>query len=745
LRNAIPFLILHGSIRLDRNNKNDPSWTQLHLLMNIWKLGLTCALLALFLVNAPRAQRSGATNQAQAWPTYGGGPDNTHFSALKQINRANVKQLQVAWTYDTGDAFEGSELQCNPLIVNGVLYGTTPKMRVFALDAATGKERWRFDPHEGRKPLGKFRNRGVTYWENGSESRVFFGFQEWLYSVDAKTGQLDKGFGTEGRVDLRQGLDREDAKKLSVGISTPGVIYKDLLIVGSIVSETLPAAPGHIRAYELRTGKLRWIFHTIPYPGEYGYETWPKDAWQYIGGVNDWSGLALDEKRGLLFAPTGSATYDFYGANRHGDNLFANSLLCLDAATGKRKWHFQTIRHDLWDRDLPAAPALVTLNRNGRKVDAVTQTTKSGHIFVFERETGKPLFPIEYRKVSTKGVDGEQLADTQPIPQLPPPVARQILTESMLTKRTPAAHAAVLERFRQLTSTGQFEPPNLQGVIVFPGFDGGPGWGGAAFDPESSLLFVNASEVPCIAKLVERPKTRTQASGKSLYERNCASCHGKDLQGTPPEFPAVVNISKKYSEAELRTVIRNGFGRMPGFASSLNGDALQAVTKFLLTGEDVKVGAEQKSAFPIEQKYAMDGYPRFLDPDGYPAVEPPWGTLSAVDLNKGKIAWQIPLGKHPELVAQGLRDTGSWNYGGPIATAGGLVFIGATNYDRKFRAFDKATGKLLWESLLPAAGNATPATYQVGGRQFVVIAAGGGKRGAPSGGTYVAFALPQAK
>jgi quinoprotein glucose dehydrogenase len=717
--------------------------------MNIWKLGLTCALLALVLVNAPRAQKSGAVTQAQAWPSYGGGPDNTHFSALKQIHRANVKQLQVAWTYDTGDAFDGSELQCNPLIVNGVLYGTTPKMRVFALDAATGKERWRFDPHEGRKPLGKFRNRGVTYWESGpeshNESRVFFGFQEWLYSIDAKTGQPDKSFGIEGRVDLRQGLDREDAKNLSVGISTPGIIYRDLLIVGSIVSETLPAAPGHIRAYELRTGKLRWIFHTIPLPGEYGYETWPKEAWRYAGGVNDWSGMALDEKRGLLFAPTGSATYDFYGANRHGDNLFANSLLCLDAATGQRKWHFQTVRHDLWDRDLPMAPALVTLNRNGRKIDAVAQTTKSGHIFVFERETGNPVFPIEYRKVSTKGVDGEQPADTQPVPTLPPPVARQIVTEAMLTKRTPAAHAAVLQQFRQLTSTGQFEPPSLQGVIVFPGFDGGPGWGGAAYDPESSLLFVNSSEVPCILKLVQRPQSRTQANSRSLYDRNCASCHGKDLQGTPPEFPALVNLGKKYNDAELQTVIRNGFGRMPGFASSLKVEALQALTKFLLTGEDAKIVGEQTNTSPIEQKYAATGYPRFLDPDGYPAVEPPWGTLSAVDLNKGKIAWQIPLGEHPELVAQGLRDTGSWNYGGPIVTAGGLVFIGATNYDRKFRAFDKATGKLLWESVLPAAGNATPATYQVGGRQFVVIAAGGGKRGAPSGGTYVAFALPQGK
>ncbi len=709
--------------------------------MKRWKLALVAALFIAVTSLLGHSPASDAAPTTSEWPAYGGGKDNTHYSPLKQINRGNVKQLQVAWTYDTGDAFDGSEIQCNPLIVKGVLYATSPKLRVFALDAATGQQRWSFDPHEGRKALGKFRNRGVTYWENANESRVFFGFNQWLYSLDAKTGLPDKTFGTDGRVDLRLGLDRADAKDLSVGISTPGVIYKDLLIVGSIVSETLPAAPGHIRAYELRTGKLRWIFHTIPLPGEFGYETWPKDAWQYSGGTNAWSGLTLDEKRGLLFAPTGSATYDFYGANRHGDNLFANSLLCLDAATGKRKWHFQTVRHDLWDRDLPTAPALVTVKHNGRTIDAVAQPTKAGHIFVFERETGKPLFPIEQRKVSTQGVEGEQVADTQPIPLSPPPVARQQMTEAMLTKRTPAAHAAVLERFKQLTSTGQFEPPNKQGVIVTPGFDGGPGWGGAAVDL-SGMLYVNSSEVPCILKLVEQtPRSRTQSTARNLYDRSCASCHGKDMQGTPPEFPAVVNLNRKYSNAELTTVIRNGFGRMPGFASSLNSEAIQGLVNLLLKGENAQVGNTQTRHPAIEQKYVMEGYPRFLDPDGYPAIEPPWGTLTAVDLNKGTIAWQIPLGEYPELLAQGLKDTGSWNYGGPIVTAGGLVFIGATNFDKKFRAFDKDNGKLLWEALMPFAGNATPATYEVNGKQFVVIAAGGGKRGAPSGGVYMAYAL----
>ena len=637
---------------------------------------IVLAAVAAWLGNGSEAQ-SGKTakgqsqSQYEGWMRYGGGPDNIHYSTLKEIKRENVHRLAVAWSYDTGDALDGSEMQCNPVIVDGVLYATSPKLRVFALDAATGKERWSFDPNEGRKPQ-RMRNRGVTFWKDGAGGRIFFGYRQWLYALDARTGQPVKEFGEAGRVDLRVGLGR-DPQTLTVGLTTPGVIYQDLLIVGSLVGEGLPSAPGHIRAYDTRTG-----------------------------------------------------------------------LLCLEAKTGKRKWHFQTVRHDVWDRDLPAAPALVTLKRNGHSIDAVAQTTKSGHVFVFERETGKPVFPIGYRKVPTVGIDGEKLAATQPFPLLPPPVARQTLTEEMLTTRTPAAHAAVLELFRKLRSNGQFEPPSKEGTIVFPGFDGGPVWGGAAFDPATGLFYVNSSEVPCILRLAERPKQRATQSGKSLYERDCASCHGKDLSGNTPDFPALVSVNKKYNEAEVHAVIRQGLGRMPGYAA-LGNEAIQAITRYLTKGEDIALAAyEQAAPSPIDLKYTIeDGYRRFLDPDGYPAVEPPWGTLNAIDLNEGKIVWQIPLGEHPELVAKGLRDTGSWNYGGPIVTASGLVFIGATNYDKKFRAFDKATGKLLWESGLPFAGNATPATYEVNGRQFLVIAAGGGKRGAPSGGTYVAFALAE--
>jgi quinoprotein glucose dehydrogenase len=689
-----------------------------------------------------------SNQQYREWRMFGGGPENIHYSTLDQINRDNVHRLEVAWRFDSGDEFPGSEMQCNPVIVDGVMYATTPKLRVIALDAANGKLIWNFDPNEGRRPPGKMRNRGVMYWEDGADKRIFFGFRHWLYALDAKTGQPVKSFGSEGRIDLREGFVGREPANITISNTTPGAFYKDMLIIGALTSEALPAAPGDIRAFDVRTGKQRWAFHTIPHPGEFGYETWPKDAWAYTGGANNWAGLVVDQQRGLVFAPTGSAAFDFYGANRHGDNLFANTLLCLDANTGKRVWHFQAIRHDVWDRDFPSAPALVTVKRNERLIDAVAQVTKSGHVFIFERATGKPLFPIEYRKVSTAGVDGESLAETQPLPSLPPPFARQVLTEELLTQRTPEARKAALERFKKIRSNGQFEPPSFEGTVIFPGFDGGAEWGGPAFDPETGLIYVNSNEMAWILRLVKKPtpnpRQLAQLSGRSLYEVNCASCHGGDLRGSPPQFPSLVGIDKKYSNSEVRTVIREGLGRMPAF-SRIGADAIRAVADYVLTGKDTAAliaESAPSSPNPMDLKYTMDGYNKFLDPDGYPAIAPPWGTLNAIDLNQGKIVWQVPFGEYPELAAKGIRDTGSENYGGPIVTVNGLLFIGATNYDKKFRVFDKITGKLLWETTLPAAGNATPAMYEAQGRQFVVIAAGGGKSKDPSGGSYVAFALP---
>jgi quinoprotein glucose dehydrogenase len=682
------------------------------------------------------------TGAAQDWPVVNG-PGATHYSKLTQIDRKNVGRLQRAWQFDSGDEFKGSELECNPIVLDGVLYATTPKLRVIALNAATGKLLWAFDAHHGHPVTAKQRNRGLTYWGDGEDRRLFVGIDHYLYALSARTGEPIPTFGKEGRIDLLDGLG-ENTKGLTVQATSPGVVYKDLLIQGTLCAEDLPAAPGHIRAFDVRTGAMRWIFHTIPLPGEFGYRTWPKDAYTRIGGANSWAGLTLDPKTGLVFVPTGSAAFDFYGANRLGDNLFANCLLALDAETGKRVWYFQFVHHDVWDRDLPAAPTLVEVRQNGRVIDALAQITKYGRLWLFDRRTGKPLVRYEETAVPKSDVDGEKLSPRQILPMEPAPYARQQVTPEILTNRTPEAHAAVLEQFKTLSSGPQFTPPGFKGTVIFPGFDGGGEWGGAAWDPETGILYINSTEMAWILRLVPRRLGTEAMTGSTLYRQNCSGCHRLDKKGSPPEFPSLVNISARLRNDQVRDMVLHGGGRMPPFAQ-LGDGAVNAIVEYLMSGNDVRLdGVEHPKTTAFSPlKYGIDGYNRWLDPDGYPAVAPPWGTLNAIDLNTKKYVWKKPFGEYSALAAQGLRNTGSENYGGGVVTASGLFFIAATSHDSKIRAFDKATGNVLWEATLPAAGNATPAVYEVNGREYLAIAAGGGKWGEPSGGSYVAFALPE--
>jgi glucose dehydrogenase len=781
-------------------------------------------------VNAPVASSD------RDWSAYDGSESGDHYSPLTQINRVNVRNLKTAWIYDTG---ERGGLQTNPLVVDRILFAYTPSQKIVALNAVTGKLIWIFDSGiRTQQP-----NRGMCYWTDGKDSRLLAAVADHLYALYPKTGKPIRSFGDNGAIDLRKDVGSADYTKLFVAMTSPGILYKDLIIIGFRAPEVEPAAHGDIRAYDVHTGLLRWTFHTIPHPGEPGYETWPPDAWKTTAGAaNNWAGMALDLKRGIVYVPTGSAVSDFYGSDRVGNDLFADTLLALDAGTGKLLWHFQGVHHDIWDRDFPSPPVLLTVKRNGHPVDAVAQTTKQGYIFLFDRVTGKPLFPIAERPFPPSDVPGEVSSPTQPVPQAPVPYARQLLTADLLTQRTPEVHAWALEQFKTFRSAGQFVPFSVnKQTVVFPGFDGGGEWGGPAVDPEKGVVYVNSNDVAWTGGLT--PNSQGQSAGENTYLNQCSACHGENRQGSPPAFPSLIGVDKTLGDSGITKVIREGTGRMPSFPNIKDvalkeliaylskppnlSDARSALTIpesgnrnekegaalydrncAICHGDDLRgsrsnypglinvrnrLGDEQiaavihngkgrmpafpqidttgtaallhflgpsppppsdtasstREAVPIGARpdgnanYRFTGYRKFLDPDGYPAILPPWGTLNAIDLNSGKYLWKIPLGQYPELVAQGMGNTGSENYGGPILTASGILFIGATVYDHKIRAFDSMTGKLLWEDDLPYAGVATPATYMVNGKQYVAIAASGQRNAkGPQGAAYIAFALP---
>jgi quinoprotein glucose dehydrogenase len=696
------------------------------------------------------------------WNNYGGNKENNHYSSLSQIDTNNVSQLQHAWTFTTGDAdtAKNSQIQCNPIIIDSVMYFTSPTLRLFAVHAATGEKKWEFNPDSlfRNNQYMHFilnNNRGVTYWTDGqNDKRIFYVASSYLHCLDATNGRLVQSFGDSGLVDLHNDLGRE-AGDLFVTATSPGIIYEDLYILGSRVDEGPAAAPGHIRAFDVRTGKLRWIFHTIPQPGEAGYETWEDTAaYKHVGGANSWSGLTLDEERGIVFAPTGSASYDFYGGKRKGQNLFANCLLALDAATGKRRWHFQFIHHDLWDWDLPAPPVLVTITKEGKKIDAVAQTTKHGMVFLFDRVSGEPVYPIKEMQVdTTTELTGEKVWPTQPIPTFIKPFVRQTFSPNDINPYLPDTSIKRLKKELEGYRFGKmFSPPGKTTHVELPGFDGGAEWGGPSYDPETGLLYVNANEMGWLVTMNDvKPELKTikenyGQAGVRLYEKYCISCHGAERQGAG-NFPALFNLQSRYRDEDMLSLLSTGRRMMPSF-NYITREEKEAIVSFVLESKEKQLKEFKRPPQSQDEyrsvPYVMAGYTKFLSPEGYPAISPPWGTLTAIDLNTGEHVWKTTLGEYPELRAKGVPPTGTENYGGPVATSGGLIFIAAAR-DGKIRAFNKYTGKLLWEYELPAPGFATPSVYEVNGKQFLVIACGGGKLKTKSGDAYVAFALPHKK
>ena len=618
----------------------------------------------------------GQQQNDRSWSVYKADAGSSNYSPLDQINISNVDQLKPAWTLAIKDNAEGTRpSQCNPIIVDGIMYATSASQRAYAVDAATGNQLWSFDPFNGKESGGEV-NRGLTYWEKGADRRILFTANNQLFALDAATGEPVNSFGKAGKVDMRIGL-RDKNKDIYVSSTSPGIIYKDLIIMGCRVPDVYGAQPGYIRAYSCLTGKLVWTFHTVPMPGEPGYETWSKDAYKVVGGVNNWAGMSLDLKRGMVFLALGSPSYDFYGTDRKGENLYGNCVLALDAASGKHIWHFQTVHHDLWDYDLPAPPNLVTIKRDGpdgrpRNIDAVAQITKQGFVFVFDRETGKPLYDIEERKVPASNLPGESASPTQPFSVKPKPFARQWITEADLTSYSPADHDSLVAKFRSMRYEGLYTPPDLKGTLQLPGTRGGGEWGGAAFDPATNFLYIKSNDAPDIITIIKGDQTNASS-----------------------ESPARSSVS-----SQLGTTERNAHA---------------------------------------DQYLNSTGYKTWKDPNGNPAITPPWGTLHALNLSTSEYEWQIPLGNDKVRQAKGAPETGQEGKAGPIVTAGGLVFISGTD-DKKLRAFDKSSGKLLWQTTLPALANATACSYQVNGKQYVALSVGGTTEN--PAGYLMAFALP---
>ncbi len=686
------------------------------------------------------------------WSHYLGDPARTHYSTLGHIDTSNVQDLKLSWSYQSGGLSDerNTQIQTNPLIVNDIFYGVNAANSLFALDAANGKHLWTFAPTTA-DATGLGLSRGLMHWPSDGKNpgRILFTSGYSLYAINEQNGEIIAEFGEAGSVDLRKELGR-DPEKIPIVVTTPGVILDNTYIIGCRTSESPGAAPGHIRAYDVLTGELVWKFHTIPQPGEFGYETWPEDAYKTTGGANNWAGMALDEENEIVYVPTGSAAFDWYGGDRIGDNLFANTLLALNARTGERVWHFQFVHHDVWDRDLPAPPNLFIAEKDGKQIPAVAQITKSGHVFVFNRLTGEPLFPIEEKEYPATTLIGDSTSQTQPLPLKPEPFAKQTLsTEDLYAPDQPAFvddfidkdqninPPTVLDKFRSVSSKGQFYPIDTTGVVLYPGADGGAEWGGAAMDPRNGIMYVNSNEMAWIVRMAQvgGKDGENLSMGERLTQIHCARCHGGNLQGLGV-MPELQNVKSRLSMDEIAAVIKNGKGAMPGMPN-LTDEEIQGITSFLYGIEEA---GDHRVEDTGDMPYAIVGFGRFKDDRGFPVMKPPWGTLNAIDLNSGEYIWTVPLGHEESLNDPQYPVSGTENYGGPVITAGGVLFIAATK-DEKFRAFHMKTGELLWETELPAGGYATPATYEVNGKQYVVIACGGGKMGTVPGDSYMAYSL----
>lgn len=670
------------------------------------------------------------------WQSYLGGSDSAQYSALKQIDRSNVSKLQQVWFYPAGN--NGFRYGSNPIIIDNVMYVIGKDNTIVALDAATGAEIW---VHDTQKPRN-ISHRGLTYWESKdrSDRRLLFSSDNMLRELDARTGKTIESFGKDGAVDLREGLGRVPSSIRQIQSGTPGRVFENLLILGSATGEEYESPPGDLRAFDILTGKLAWIFHTVPHPGEMGYDTWPPDAWKYIGGTNTWGEISVDEKRGIAYFPLGSPTYDFYGADRHGANLFSDCLLALDARTGKYLWHFQTTHHDLWDYDLETSPKLMTITHDGKKQDVVAQAGKNGFLYVFDRVTGKPVFPIEERPVPQSDVPGEKSWATQPFPTVVPPFARQKFTADEVDPYIASQEEREKTKAIVLASRneGIYTPPSFGSTMEMPGNNGGANWGTGAFDPTTATFYIQSKEAPSLLKLEPRPPRRQmtgtpEAQGHIVYLQYCQSCHKESREGQPPAVPSLIDIVARTGPDRVRTAVHDGLPFMPAIPDLMDEDITHLIAYLNdpskgevpgdLLARMMSPAAPTKTKLgPGGQRY-WTGYGYMNSTEGLPAIGPPWSTLTAYDMNQGTIKWQISLGEVSVLTAKGIHGTGSyWPRGGPVVTAGGLI-IAPTKSDNKLHIYDKETGKQISEIELPAGPEGIPAVYEVAGREYIVISA----------------------